>query len=201
MLACAIGLAFAPAIARAQDADEVTRYDNSWEISGGMSYFNTVNGPHIAERSNLAGANVSATQWLYPRLGATGDIRGYLGTGNALPNPYGVSSPLVQETLFSFGPEYRLVRRPSFGVSGHVLIGGGYGIFDLHVPSYVPQTNIGLYPNGGTFDVIAGGNIDLNRTPQVAIRLTPEYVATHFGGQIQNSFSLTLGAVWRFGKF
>ncbi len=182
-------------------ADETFHYNNLWEISGGLAFMNPRNGPIITHRADIGGGRVAATQWIYPRLGATGDVRVYAGLGNAYPNGYGVNSPLMTQTFVTVGPEWRWIRGPAIGVSFHGEAGGVYGTFNGHVPSGVTPSVVGLYPNGASAAFIGGGNIDFIRSPGFAIRITPDLVATHFGGSFQENVSLTAGFVWHFGRF
>jgi hypothetical protein len=192
-----------PTRAAAQDtpADEGFRYNNLWEISGQLLYTNPQNGTPIANRANIGGGRAAGTQWLTPRWGATGDLRYIEGLGNALPNPYGVNSPLMTQAFFTGGGEWRWIRTSSLGVSLHGLAGGVYGKFDGHVPAGVSNSTLGLYPTGMTVAMIAGGNIDFVRSQSIAIRITPDLVATHFGNQFQETFSIGAGIVWHFGKY
>lgn len=199
MALVALGL---PSRASAQNAaDEGYRYNNLWEISGQLLYTNPNNGNAIANRANIGGGRAAGTQWLTPRWGATGDVRFIEGLGNALPNPYGVNSPLMTEVTFTGGGEYRWIRTSSVGVSLHGLVGGVYGVFNGHVPSGVTNSTLGLYDSGMTVAMIGGANIDFIRSNSIAIRITPDLVATHFGGQFQESVSVAAGVVWHFGKY
>jgi hypothetical protein len=196
-----------PAISSAQSdtepaaADESFHYDNLWEISGGLAYAGMPSGPNVQHRAQLAGADVAATQWVFRRLGATADVRTYAGLGDTNVNPYTVNSPLFVETFASVGPEYRWIRTPAIGVSLHALAGGGYGTFNGHVPSGVDYKGLGTYPNGATFDLIGGANIDFNTPSGFGVRVSPNVITTHFDSDLRNSFSLTVGLVWRYGKF
>jgi hypothetical protein len=182
-------------------ADDSFHYNNLWEISGGLAYAGMPNGPNIQHRASLAGADVAATQWIYPRLGATADLRTYAGLGNTNANPYTVNSPLFVETYGSVGPEFRWIRTPAIGVTLHALAGGGYGIFDIHVPSGVNYQGLGTYPNGSTFDLIGGANFDFNTPSGFGVRISPNVITTDFHGDLRNSFTITAGLVWRYGKF
>jgi hypothetical protein len=182
-------------------ADDNFHYDNLWEISGGLSYAAMPSGPNIQHRAQLAGLDVAATQWIFPRLGATADVRTHIGLADTNVNPYTVNSPLFVETFGSVGPEYRLVRTPAFGVTLHALAGGGYGIFDLHVPGGVTAKQLGNYPNGATFDLIGGANFDFNTPSGFGVRVSPNVLTTDFDSNLRNSFSLTVGLLWRYGKF
>jgi len=181
--------------------DETFHYDNLWEISGQLAYMNPRNGNLITDRADIGGGRAAATQWIWPRLGATADVRTYIGLGDALPNGYSVNSPLMSQTFLTAGPEWRWIRGPAIGISFHALAGGVYGTFNGHVPAGVTPSVLGLYPNGGSVAFIGGGNIDFIRSPGFAIRITPDLVATHFGSSFQENVSVSAGFVWHFGKF
>jgi hypothetical protein len=182
-------------------SDDTFRYDNLWEISGGLSYADMPSGPNIQHRAQLGGVDMAATQWVLPRWGATADVRSHIGLGNTNVNPYTVNSPLFVEAFGSVGPEYRWVRTPAIGVTLHAMAGGGYGIFNLHVPGNVTAQQLGNYPNGATFDLIGGANFDFNTPSGFGLRVSPNVVTTDFDSNLRNSFSLTVGLLWRYGKF
>jgi hypothetical protein len=198
------GLALSPICVNAQtvvQADDNFHYDNSWELSGGLAYANLPSGPSILPRAQLPGVNVAATQWLLPRWGVTGDYRGYVGLGNTNVNPYATNSPLAIENFFSAGGEYRWIRTPAIAVSPQILAGGGFGIFNQHVPNGVSNGQLGIYPNGGTFDLIGGANIDFNTSSGLGVRISPNAIVTDFNGNLRTSFTVTAGVVWRYGRF
>ncbi len=204
-LRAAAALAFAtlavlsPAAAHAQEDNY--HYANLWDLSPGLSYMNTPTGAHIPWRSQLAGVDVSATQWLWRNLGATGDVRSYLSPGNVAPNPYFVNSPLISDSQFVGGAEYRWVKNSTFGINFHALAGAAYGDFSIHVPAGITNSQLGLYPNGASFAIVAGPVFDFHRNSSYSIRVVPNYTATHFGGEFQNNFSLSAQIVLHYGKF
>jgi hypothetical protein len=200
---CVAGLALSPVGAGAQVvvADDNFHYDNSWELSAGLAYAALPSGPTILPRAELPGLNVAATQWLLPRWGVTADYRGYAGVGNTNVNPYTVNSPLAVENFFSVGGEYRWIRTPAIAISPQLLGGGGFGTFNLHVPNGVTNGQLGIYPNGATFDVIGGANIDFNTSSGLGVRVSPNAIVTDFNGDLRTSFSITAGVVWRYGRF
>jgi hypothetical protein len=209
--AAALGLAsltLAPIHAAAQalpnapaETDDNFHYNNSWEIGGGLGYAYLPSGPSVVPRASIGELNVAATQWIFPRWGATGDYRAYVGLGDTNVNPYTVNSPLFVENFVSVGPEYRWIRTPAIGISLHALAGGGYGVFNYHVPSGVTNKQIGIYSNGTTFDLIGGANIDFNTSSQFAVRISPNVFTSDFNGDLRPSFTITAGVVWRYGRF
>src|SRR5258707_12426462 len=53
------------------------RYDNKYEIYGGLGFSHFKAGPQLAAGANLGGFDVQGTWWLTLRLGATANVRGY----------------------------------------------------------------------------------------------------------------------------
>jgi hypothetical protein len=191
----------AMAQATPEPPDDNFHYDNSWELSAGLAYAYLPSGPSVVPRADLPGLNVAATQWLLPRWGATGDYRAYVGLGDTNANPSTVNSPLFVENFVSVGPEYRWIRTSAIGISLHALAGGGYGTFNYHVPGGVTNKQLGIYANGGTFDLMGGANIDFNTASGLGIRVSPNVITTNFSSDLRSSFTITAGVVWRFGRF
>ena len=59
---------------------------------------------------------------------------------------------------------------------------------------------VGLYPNTTTPWGAVGGSIDFNYSANLAIRLSPDLIFEHFGTETREFVSVSLGAVYRFGK-
>jgi hypothetical protein len=176
------------------------RYDNRWEVYGAPAFKHFSAGPNLVSGSNLGGFDVQLTRWLRPRLGITGNARGYYGTNAAAPNPYNIHGPFVMEHLFLGGATYRVRQNHIAALSVHGLAGFGYGDFQ-HALGGVPPVNVGFFSNGGTFALAAGGALDLNRSPHLALRISPDYVLTRYGGFSQNEFALSVGILYRFDHF
>jgi hypothetical protein len=77
--------------------------------------------------------------------------------------------------------------------------GFAYGNFSGDLGSATP-TSLGLYPDGSTYALNASILGEYNLTPNVGIRVAPEYLATGFNSTVQNSLGFTVGIVYRFGK-
>jgi hypothetical protein len=173
-------------------------YDNKWEVYGGAAFSHFRAGPNLIGGTNLGGFDVQGTRWLRPRLGATANVRGYYGTQSVDPNPDHITGPFVMEHLFLGGGTYRALQNPHAAVDFHGLVGGGYGDFQ-HALSGVPPNNLGLFSNGGTFAMALGGSLDLNRSPRLALRISPDYILTRYGGFNQNEFAISVGILYRIG--
>jgi hypothetical protein len=193
------------------------RYDNKYEVYGGLGFSHFKAGPSLAAGANLGGFDVQGTWWLTGRLGATANLRGYYGTQGVDPNPYGVSGPLVFEHMFLGGATYRLIAREHATLSAHGMVGGADGVFS-HGLGTAPVTGItlqprdvGMYNDGLGLATTIGGSLDLNRSPRLALRISPDWIMTRYGGygtpsnipsasvtRRQNEFGISVGILYRF---
>jgi hypothetical protein len=165
------------------------RYDNKYEVYGGLGFSHFKSGPQLAAGANLGGFDVQGTWWLWKRLGATANIRGYYGTQGVNPNQYGVSGPFVFEHMFLGGATYRLLAREHAALSVHGMVGGADGVFTRGLgtspidPSYTVQPrDVGMYNNGLGLAATFGGSLDLNRSPRLALRISPDWIMTRYSG-------------------
>ncbi len=180
------------------------RYDNKYDIYGGIGFAHFNAGPSLLQGSNLGGFDVQGTRWLRPRLGATVNLRGYYGTNGAFVNPFGVKGPFVMEHLGMGGVSFRAKQNTHAALDLHALFGADYGTFTLglgtdpqHPSQPVTPAEVGFFNNGATFVTALGGSLDLNRSPQLAFRLSPDYLYTHRGGVTQNEFAISVGILYR----
>jgi hypothetical protein len=196
----AVVLSFGAATLQAQNklaaAPPVT-YDNKFEVYGGLNYMDFQAGQNLPQRMNLGGIETSATYWATRKLGVTADFRGDAGTTLVFPNPYTVK-PLV--TLFTgmAGFEYRGPKNQRFAVDYHAFGGVSAGNF-----SYTPipaNEFVGLYTNRVKPMYAFGGSLDLNRSKNLAIRLSPDLILEHFGTENRIFFQISAGLVYRIGK-
>lgn len=194
------------------------RYDNKWELYGGAGFSHFKAGPQLAEGANLGGFDVQGIYWVTSRLGATGNLRGYYGTQGVSPNKYGVNGPFVFEHLFLGGATYRLLAGEHAALNAHAMVGGGDGRFshalghDPNNPGYTVQPrDVGLYNDGLGLAMAIGGSLDLNRSPRLALRISPDWIMTRYGGystptnvpspfvtRSQNEFAISVGILYRF---
>jgi len=185
-------------------------YDNKYEIYGGLNFMNFKAGEDIARRMDFGGGEIAGTYWLSPKWGASAEFRGEAGTSPTLPNPYKISRPLVYMNMVLFGAQYRWAQNqhaalnlhayggPSIGVFDGGTAGGGYGEAQSnHTPAQNAQA-VGLY-NNHTAPVFAlGGSVDMNRSKDWAIRLSPDLILEHFGDETRTFFAISGGVVYRF---
>jgi len=98
-------------------------------------------------------------------------------------------------TTYMAGPTYRLHHYPLFAPSVHVL--AGVDRDDFTVPNSSGPNNFDV--KGTNFAAAAGGTIDGNLSPHVAIRLAQvDYLYTRNWGTNQTSFRYAAGFVVRF---
>jgi hypothetical protein len=118
--------------------------------------------------------------------------------------------------MFLGGATYRLLGGEHALVSAHVLAGGVDGVFD-HALGTAPvggapvqPRDVGLYQSGLSFASGVGGSLDLNRSPRLALRISPEWIYTRYAGfgtpsnvpsklvtQSQTEFGIAVGIVYR----
>ena len=115
------------------------------------------------------------------------------------PIPYGIHGPLVSEYDFAAGPEYRGPHNKHAALNFHALVGGSYGVYETELEG-VPPGHLGFYSNGVSFLGAFGGSLDLNRSANWALRISPDYMFTNHGSNYQNQFAISVGVLYRFNK-
>ena len=182
-------------------------YSHLYETYVGAGYLRFHPGDGAVAGQKLQKVNEYAwdlgfTRYYSERLGVTIDGRGTYGTayvGNPLATNGAINKPAISQYAGMIGPTYRFVLNPKYSVSGRILAGGAYGIFSGDTGSFGP-TAVGLYPDGASVMVSASVPVEYNVSPNLALRVAPEYVLTNFGSEIQNNLGFTAGVVVRFGK-
>jgi hypothetical protein len=176
------------------------RYDYRWEVYGGLAYSHFNAGPNLLQGANLGGFDAQVARFLTPRWAVAGNVRGYYGTSGVVPNPYGIEGPFVSQHMFLAGPEYRGPSNEHASLTLHALVGGAYGRFESALNG-VPPAALGLFSNQLAFGGAFGGSIDLNRSPRLAFRISPDATITKYGSSgIQDQFAISVGLVYRMGK-
>ena len=174
--------------------------EHRWEVYGGLAYSHFNAGPSLIQGSNLGGFDAEVARFFTPRWAAAASVRGYYGTSGVVANTYGIEGPFVSEHMFMAGPEYRGPSNEHVSMTFHALVGGAYGNFE-HAIGNVPPGNLGLFSNQLTFGSALGGSIDLNRSPRLAFRISPDATLTNFGSAgIKEQFAISVGLVYRLGK-
>jgi len=173
-------------------------YTHKYEVYGGGGYLRFSPGPHL-QHLNEAAWNAGFTDYFKGKIGITADFRGYYGTAFTYINQFQVFNPSISQYTFMGGPQARLVMHQHWAVSANALVGFGHGNFSTNTGG-LPGTLIGLYPDGTVFNLNIGAPVDYNLGPTFAIRITPNYLMTNYGSEIQNNLGFNAGVVWRFGR-
>lgn len=200
------------------------KYDNRWEVYGGLLYMNGQAGQDLPQRYNMGGGEAMATYWLGQKTvktwGIAADYRFGAGTSQTglIGAQYGLNRILVMQHIFSGGVQYRTPWRNRYvAVDLHALAGATHGTFDHALvnypgyPNYPPivacpaqitatkPLSLGMYCNHTAPWGAAGGSIDFNNSSRLAFRLSPDMTFEHFGTETREFFSISLGAMYRFG--
>ena len=203
-----------PRVAAQIVAQKTTTYTEKFEVFGGLSFMNGQAGQNLPKRYNMGGGEVMATYWLggnglFKRVGLTGDYRIEAGTTPLLPigTAFGLNRVLVYQNIFSGGAQYRVAKNRYAAVNLHALVGGAHGTFSSAISGYPqnvsPQPTaalVGLYPNETSPWGAAGGSIEFNQSPHLAVRLSPDIIFEHFGTETREFVSVSAGVVYRFNK-
>jgi hypothetical protein len=190
------------------------KYDNRWEVYGGLNFMNGQAGQNAPfRRYNMGGAEVMGTYWWTKKLGIAADYRFGAGT-TPVVSPY-YNRIVIMQSIVSGGVQYRGPKNRYAAIDYHALAGGTTGIFDHAVNNYPggspvsscpanqqpgQKDNLGLYCNHTAPWGAVGGSIDFNEGPKLAIRLQPDMVFEHFGTETREFFAISMGVIYRLGK-
>ncbi len=189
-------------------------YDNKYEVYGGLNYMNFKAGENLPKRMNLGGGEFEGTWWVTPKWGAAAEYRGDAGTTQVLPGAqvYGIHRPLVYMNMGLFGVQYRGPKNQHAALDFHAYGGVASGVFDAGTQGVPPAPGlpplpgtpaqianlVGLYPNHTAPIIALGGSLDMNRSKNWAIRLSPDLILEHFGNEEREFFSISGGIIYRF---
>lgn len=173
-------------------------YDHRWDTYMQMGYLRFKPGPNL-QRLTYYAWDTGLTRYLTERMGIDLDGRGYFGTAYVGLNQFALTRPAISQYTVMAGPIYRFYEQPKYSFSGRILAGWAHGNFSGDTNGITPSL-LGLYNDANTFAVSASVIGELNISPNVALRLAPEYYATGFGSTMQNSLGFTSGFVYRWGK-
>ena len=195
-LAAGAGQAMAQGQGKLAAAAPVT-YDNRYELYGGINLQNFQAGQNLPKRMNLGGVELLGTYWLTDRIGVGVNFRGEAGTTPVFPNPY-TTRPLVVLYTGMLGAEYRGPKNQRAALNFHAYGGVSHGDFtETPLPA---GENVGLYSNRTKPMFAAGASLDINRSKNLAIRLSPDLIVEHFGTETREFFAISGGVVYRFGR-
>jgi hypothetical protein len=179
-------------------------YSHRYEAYTGMGLLRFEPGAKL-ERAWDYAWNVGFTRYFDERLGVSVDGRGYYasayvgGPNNVTNNA--ITNPAISQYAVLAGPTYRFYLQPKYSVSGRVLGGFTKGNFSGDTNhSTILSTELGLWPDGYVFAAGVSVPVEYNLTPNIGLRVAPEYYFTGFGSTLQYSRGFTTGMVYRFGK-
>ena len=183
-------------------------YNNRYEVYGGLAYTHFDAGPSVLQGANLGGGDAQIAYFLTHKWAAVGNLRVYYGTSGAVPNPYNIQGPAVSEYMALAGPEYRLASNQHASITLHALFGGAYGWFGKDLENqfgqHIEPGQVGFFNDQVAFGSAIGGSIDLNRSPRLAFRISPDAILTDFSsagkGDFKEQFGISVGLVYRFGQ-
>ncbi len=176
-------------------------YSHRWEVAGGGGYERFRSGKY-QQQDNQVTFWASTMYALNPKLGVMGEVRGGYGfakVGNLPQGQFLSFNPQISEYSFMAGPTYRLRKKEKYAVTGFVEAGVGLGKFDGDSKG-LSAAEIGVWTGVYAPAGEVGVNVDYNVYPNIALRLTPNYLFTDFGGTVQHSKGLNAGVVYRFGR-
>jgi hypothetical protein len=184
-------------------------YANRYELFGGLNFQNLQAGQALPKRMNLGGGELLATYWWTKKLGLSADYRIVAGTtpvfGQASGLPYNVSRPLVYLNTGMLGGQYRGPKNKYAALNYHAYFGVSHGTFDATLRAGQPgqptwSQVTGLYSNRTKPMAALGGSLDINRSKNWAIRISPDLILEHFGTETREFVAVSGGVVYRFGK-
>ena len=173
-------------------------YSQLYEVFVGGGYQRFAPGPAL-QRTTMYSWDAAVTRYWSEKLGLTFDGRGYYGTAFVGLNETSVTRPAISHYDVLVGPTYRFKMRPRYSIAGSVKGGVAISNFSSDTNGFGTAV-LGLYPDGTTYALSASVIGEVNLSPNLSLRLAPEYLANGFGSTLQNDLGFTYGFVYRFGK-
>jgi hypothetical protein len=176
-------------------------YTHLYEIYVGAGYMRIHPGDGL-QKINQYSWDVGVTRYFNQHLGVTVDGRGLYGAAYIGPNQASntaIFKPGISEYMAMGGPTYRFVIQPKYSISGRVMGGFGYNWYSNNTHPFTPAS-LGLYPDGSAAVVNASVPFEYNMSPNLGLRIAPDYTFTTFGSSTQNNLGFTGGVVVRWGK-
>lgn len=173
-------------------------YSNKFEIYFGGGYARFRPGKYL-QRNQETAWNIGVVDYFHHgRLGAAADFRGYYGVAYTGHHPFnGAYEPSISQYTFLAGPEYRFYEGQHWGWTAQLLAGAGHGNFATGLGG-LPSKYVGLYNDGTVFNLSPGASVDYNLSPNLAFRLTPNVLFTHYNGFFQMNKAWNFGILYRF---
>ncbi len=173
-------------------------YSHLYEAFAGGGYQRFTPGPGL-QRATMYSWDMAVTRYFNERLGVTIDGRGYYGTAFVGLNETSITRPAITHYDALAGPTYRFYLRPRYSIAGRVLGGVAISNFSGDTNGFGTAV-LGLYPDATTYAISASVLGEVNVTPNLSLRLAPEYFVNGFGSTLQGDVGFTYGFVYRFGR-
>lgn len=173
-------------------------YSHKWEVGGGGGYLRYRSGESL-QRNNEVTFWLSGTRYFNTKLGVEADIRGAFGNAKIGTNDYLKFNPQISQYAFMAGPSYRFYAKEKVAASVFAVGGVGVGKFDTGSKG-IPSSLLGTWPSETRAAFSVGLNLDYNVYPNLALRVTPTYLGTTFGGTVQHNAGFNIGLLYRFGR-
>jgi hypothetical protein len=178
-------------------------YSHLYDLHTGMGYLRFKPGDGIdgkgLQRTTFYAWDVDFTRYYSQRFGVTLDGRGYNGTTFVGLNQFGVTKPAISTYAGLGGVTYRFYMQPRYSIAVRGMGGVADGRFSGDTNGLGGKT-LGMWDDGITFAASGAVIGEYNLTPELGLRLAPEYFLTGFGSSLQASRGFTAGFVFRFGK-
>lgn len=191
-------------------------YSHRWEVGGGGGYLRFRSGQYL-QKNNEVAFWMSTTYYLRPKLGIIGEVRGLYGNAK-IANGAGTPDqpiflnlkPQISQYPFMGGVVYRLYSKEKVAVSVVGEGGVALGKFDSGSKG-IPSQYLHVWQSATRPAFSAGVNLDYNFYPNLALRITPTWLATTYQldpkdsaptphGSLQNNGGFNIGIVYRFGR-
>ena len=174
-------------------------YGHRFEVGGGGGYMRFEPGKFLQQNNEIT-FWASTLYALNPKLGIAGEVRGAYGSAKIGNTIYNLpNKPQISEYSFLAGPSYRFVGKEKWSVSAFGEGGMGLGKFAGDSKG-LTAADLGLWTGDYAGAFSAGLHVDYNVGPSLAVRFTPNYLGTFYGGSFQHSKGFDIGLVYRFGK-
>ena len=182
-------------------------YGHLFDTYISLGYLRFTPGPS-RQRTTFYAWNFGLTRYYTERFGVNLDARGYFGIAYVGLSPLtqgGFTRPQISQYDVLIGPIYRFYEQPKFDIGARFLGGFSHGNFTGDTNGegslcYSGPSSCLLYPDGTTFGISAGLVGEYNISPNLALRLAPEYFFTGYGSTIQASRGFSGAVVYRFGR-
>src|SRR5882757_8905181 len=173
-------------------------YSHKWEVGGGGGYLRFSSGENL-QKNNEVTFWLSGTRYFNPKLGILAEVGGAYGNAKVGNTIYNINNPQISQYTFMAGPSYRVYTKEKESISVFGTAGAGIGKFDSGSKG-IPAVNLGIWPSETRAVFSVGANLDYNFYPNLAFRVTPNYLGSTWGGTIQNNLGVNVGLLYRFGR-